>query len=174
VLVELEDPATQLFTKNAQPTAELTQAITQVGTWRTFITRKAAEVFRRVDPLKKPLRRNKIIVKYVLVIGRTTAFQADQRKVDAFDELQQNCRVLTYDSLIHAYERKPNPILDVISHAKEKFTFKHRHRPDTDLFSWLTPNDFELSPADIAHYKGRVTTSIGGYKANVWLSIANT
>ena len=163
VLVELEDPATQLFTKSAQPTAELTQAIAQVGTWRTFVARNSSEVFRRIEPLKRPLEWNQIVAQYALIIGRTTEFQADQRKIDAFRELQHNFRVLTYDSLLHAYQRKPNPVLDVIRQTKEKFTFKYRHRVDSNLFSWLTPNDFELSDEDIVHYKGR------GYDIDSWL-----
>ena len=163
VFVELEDPAKQLFTKNAVPTAELTAAIQQVNTWRTFVKKNAAEVFRRIAPLKKPLQWNKLLFRYALVIGRTGEFRADQKKVDAFEELgRDDFRVLTYDSLISAYKNKPNPRLNVIVQTREKFAFKYRHSEDTDLFTWLSPNDFELTADEGAHYKAH------GYDIDAW------
>ena len=165
VLVELEHPSKKIFTKNGVTSAEFNAAIHQVNTWRTFVKRNAGEVIRKIDPLRKPLVRNKIFFKYVLVIGRTTEFQGDQMKVDAFEELQRDdLRILTYDSLIHAYQKKSNELLDVISQKGGKFAFKRRHRDEVDIFSWLTSNDFHLEAEDITYYKNL------GYDMDRWLT----
>ncbi len=165
VLVELEHPSKKIFTGKGATSAEFNKAKHQVTTWRTFVKRNANEVIRKIDPLRKPLVENKVLFKYVLVIGRTAEFQGDQVKVDAFEELQgDDFRVLTYDSLIHAYQKRPNELLDVISQKGGKFSFKRRHRDDVNIFAWLTPNDFDLGAKDITYYKSH------GYDIDSWLA----
>jgi hypothetical protein len=165
VLVELEHPGKKLFTNSAIQSAPLTAAIAQVRTWRTFISQHALEVVRKLDPIRKPLSQNRVRFKYVLVIGRTEEFKADQAKVNAFAELQEaDFRVLTYDSFIHAYEQKPGTELDVLSQRGQKYGFKVRNRADTDVFSWLSCNDLELTPNDVDELRGL------GYEIDAWLS----
>ena len=164
VLVELEHPTKQLFTREGKASAQLNAAIHQVRTWRTLVKRRQSEMVARFDPLRKPLTRNKVLFKYVLVIGRTTEFQADQAKVDAFEELQQDdFRVVTYDSLLSNYKHRPNAVLDVLSQKGQKFTFKKRHRDDTRIFTWLSSNDIHLESAEVEHFKSM------GYDMDRWL-----
>jgi hypothetical protein len=164
VLVEIEQPGKKLFTQAGIQTADFTAAINQVNTWRRFVERNPAEVARRIAPLKKPLPHNKLIVKYVLIYGRSNDFKNNQEKIDAFQEVQRDdFIVLTYDSLVHSYEKAPNPTLDVVRQKKEKFEFKYRHRPDTSIFAWLSHNDFDLSEPFAGYYRSR------GYDIDSWL-----
>lgn len=165
VFVELEHPAKQLFTKDGKASAALNAAIHQVRTWRTFVKRNSAEIVRRIDPLRKPLGKNKVSFKYMLLVGRTIEFQTDQAKVDAFEELQQDdFRILTYDSLLHRYQDRPNPSLNVLSQKGQKFGFKKRHRDNTLMFAWFGPNDIHLENEDIEYYKSQ------GYDMDKWLN----
>lgn len=164
ILVELEHPGKQLFTKAGIPTADLTSAISQVNSWRAFIEKHAGEVIRKIAPLRKPLTENRVRFKYVLVIGRTIAFEKNQIAVDALAQLQRDdFKILTYDSLIHAYQTKPSLTLDVLSQKGQKFAFKHRHRTATHIFSWLNSNDVHLEAEDVAFYKSH------GYDMDAWL-----
>jgi hypothetical protein len=164
VLVELEHPNKPLFKKTPVPTAQLTAAIAQVDSWRTFVEKNPAILAQKIAPLKKPLTQNKLKVKYALVIGRTNEFAAAQAKLDALDNLQRDdFKVLTYDSLFHAFEHKANPVLDVLKQKEQKFTFKHHHRNETAIFGWLSPNEIHLESADIDYYKGE------GYDMDSWL-----
>lgn len=165
VLVELEHPRKRLFNKSALPSADLTAAIGQVNDWRNYIERNPSAIEKKTAPLRKPLGGNKIKFKYALVIGRTQEIQADQRKLDAFEGLQRDdFRVLTYDSLVSAFQFRPKQVLDVMSQRGQKFSFKYKHLENTSLFSWLSPNEIELSPDDVAHYKAL------GYDMDQWLA----
>lgn len=163
VLVELEHPSKSILTKAGVASADLTAAIHQVNTWRTHVTRNLHDVIRRIAPLRKPMSHTKVFVKYALVIGRSKDFEGNHAKTDAFEGLQRDdLAILTYDSLVHAYQKSPNTKLDVVCHKKEKFGFKHRHRTTTDVFSWLTNNDIALEEDDIAYYKNH------GYDIDQW------
>ncbi len=164
VLVEIEHPSKRLFGKRAIPSAELTAAISQVNDWRTFIERNPSIIEQKISPLKKPLAGNKMKVRYALVIGRTKEFEKNQEKMDAFEGLQrEDFKVLTYDSLVSAYQVRQNQLLDVMSQKGQKFSFKYRHRSDTLVFSWLSPNEIHIEPNDIEYYKGL------GYDIDRWL-----
>ncbi len=154
VLVELERPTEQLFTKSTKLSCKLTDSIAQVKAWMAFVKKNPAIIDQKIRPLKKPLEDNLLWVKYALIIGRTTEYARDQDKVDSI-ALEENpdFKIMTYDSLLNSLKAGQGIELDVLRQVRSKFSFKYHHRKDTSIFAWLSPNELRLSDSDKKYYK---------------------
>jgi hypothetical protein len=83
VLVEIEDPAKQWFTKDGQPTAEFTQAQDQLREWRSWFNSSGnQQVFIDTYDLPTDWRRLAFRPLYRLVYGRTHEFGRHGRHAD--------------------------------------------------------------------------------------------
>ncbi|AVH45538.1 Shedu anti-phage system protein SduA domain-containing protein [Agrobacterium tumefaciens] len=76
VLIEIESPSKRMFRKDGQPTAEFTQAQTQLLQWKSWLSEPANQLifrnhFRPVD--EHPWR--KLKPQYVLIYGRRSEFE---------------------------------------------------------------------------------------------------
>lgn len=102
VFIEIESPKKQWFTCNGQPTAELTQAASQITSWKTWfddpINIQAFERDYRVRDYP-PLINRHFRQEYILVIGRRDDI-TDLSSVSMRSNLQrENETWMTYDRL---------------------------------------------------------------------------
>lgn len=152
VFVELENQHKKLFRKDNRkqitPTAEFTNAISQIDTWKDFINRNENETLRRLAPIRTPMPGNRCEFKFVLIIGRDSQLRNSQGMRDRLATFERDdLAIHTYDYLLRYFrengQRKYPP--NIITLSKNKFTFKMLHsRPDS-LFSFVRPEDFYLS-----------------------------
>jgi hypothetical protein len=188
VLVEIERPDKALF-KESAPYAtehhELTAALAQVRTWAEFVERNREEILRRLRPWMRPLERNPVEFRYLLVIGRDRQLMLHQAMRDRWAALGGEGMLLaTWDTLQRHYRRQrdrdgywrakldkllvgpgdspeslradadrgepplewlPQHRPNIVSLARDKYTFKYLHREPESLFAWVGPDEFTLS-----------------------------
>jgi hypothetical protein len=95
LLVELEHPAKQLFTKKGYQSADLTQSIGQIMDWYRYIEDNLSTV-------QKELNLHKITpnTKSLIVIGRRSTLDSSlQRKLAILSGQSPNIKIFTYDDL---------------------------------------------------------------------------
>src|ERR1043166_2416161 len=77
VLIEIEDPKKHWFTKKGRPTADLTQAIDQLTSWRRWFEQpENLLVFEKMYELTAFLADKRVQPQFVLVYGRRSEFKA--------------------------------------------------------------------------------------------------
>src|SRR3546814_17254194 len=94
VLGELEDSSKRIFkdsSKNDAFTVDFSDAVAQIDVWRDHVSQHLDQVREKLHPLMVPpqMARNKLSVRYVLVIGRSADFEHDEAS---------RLRVATYGS----------------------------------------------------------------------------
>lgn len=150
VLVELENPNKRLFTKNPKQvttTAEFNSALAQIQEWKEFVSDNLHEVIRRLGPLLGRVMASDypVYVKYVLVIGRRHEIENHNGRRRRLATLNTDeLKVLTYDSLISAYEEGPKFKKNILSLTKGKYRFKYLLEP-SGIFARLLPQHLELT-----------------------------
>lgn len=150
VLVEFEQPDKPIFkttTKQAQATQQFNGALDQVRGWRTFLEANKDEVLRRLEPLRRPLGRNPVYFKYLLVIGRSANKNLTPARMAYLERLRQESglEVLTYDSLIGYYLNWGGSKKNILRLAGTQYEFKHMYVPPCTMFSHVGPDVFALS-----------------------------
>src|SRR3546814_7873563 len=106
VLVELEDSSKCMFkdsSKNDAFTVDFSDAVAQIDVWRYHVSQHLDQVREKLHPLMFPphMARNKLSVRYVLVIGRSAEFGHDEarRLRLANYGAERNLRIMTYDTI---------------------------------------------------------------------------
>ena len=150
VLVEFEQPDKAIFkatTKRVQVTQQFNEALDQMGDWQTFLEANKDEVLRRLEPLLRPLGRNPVYFKYVLVLGRSANKNLTPARMAYLERLRQqrDLEVLTYDSLISYYQHGGGAKKNVLRLAGTQYEFKHMNVPPHTMLSHVGPDVFALS-----------------------------
>lgn len=109
-LVEIEQPSMRLFTQSRQPSARLTQSISQVDSWLALAMRHRAAVLQGIDPSLNDVRS----VRGVVVAGRSAG--AD-RGLDQLYARGGAVEVMTYDHLVAAIR---NVVRDTIRQSSAR------------------------------------------------------
>lgn len=149
VLMELEHPKRRLFTnkpKQVTQSAELTSALSQIQSWGEFLRQNQDEVIRRLLPLiGRVVASRPISFKYVLVIGRSHEIENQQGRKARLATLNTDERsILTYDSLINAFNKGPKFKKNILALTKDKYRFKYLNEPGA-IFAYLSPENLELT-----------------------------
>lgn len=151
VLVELEHPNKKLFNENSKlitPTKDFTAAISQIHSWKDFILQNGNEIIRRLEPIRKPLQRNKCFFKYLLVIGRSDQISNNQALKNRLISLEDpDFRICTYDTLIENMEFGRPEKKNILRLTKDFYEFKYIHLEPFNMFSSLSPEDIHLTTA---------------------------
>lgn len=148
VLIELEDPNKRIFAKKGDNYVfhyNFNNAYDQITSWKAYIENNFESVTKKVNSLRKPLSRNSIRYKYVLVIGRNDEKNSEIKKRLIAQKSNDNIRVMTYDSLISTYQYGiPKPKI-ILSHWKEGYKIKYLNTYDTSLFAYVSPDFLKVS-----------------------------
>jgi hypothetical protein len=149
VFMELESPSKHIFTTNLKAprfSAEFNAALAQLQDWKLFVERHAAEVRDRLSVLLRPLPKNRLRFKFVLVYGRNAEFGSNQDRIDHFAELNsQDRKVLTYDSPLGTLRTRGATRKNILTVARRAFKLKYLNDLRTGLFTYLLPNELEVS-----------------------------
>src|SRR3546814_819012 len=130
VLVELEDSSKRIFkdsSKNDAFTVDFSDAVAQIDVWRDHVSQHLDQVREKLHPLMVPpqMARNKLSVRYVLVIGRSAEFEHDEarRLRLANYGAERNLRIMTYDTIrreVAAGHAKANAVLRANSRGRSE------------------------------------------------------
>jgi hypothetical protein len=153
VLIELEAPGKKIFTsdhKYLKETSELSSAKAQIATWKDFLSGNKDSLIQRLIPLLKPkpmILSGPIDIRYVLIYGRRTEFDTDDRRTRRYRSFTEgDTYFLTYDSVLTNLREIKNLFnLNVLRLAAQRYTFKYMHDLPTSMFGWLGPGEFFLS-----------------------------
>lgn len=169
VLIEIEDSKKNIFLKNNENikfSSEFNNAFDQVMEWKAYINDNKQEVLKKIEVLKKPLSRNMVKVKYVLIIGRNKEKDNSERKRRMFAEKSnEEIRVMTYDSLISHYIKSTSDLRKLIlAPWREGFRIKQiPNNIETDIFAYVKPEYLDLTKDNIEEFKKQ------DYQIDKWL-----
>ena len=168
VLVEIERPDISLFLSRAEqvtPTSEFGKRIAQVHEWKDEIGRSRDTLFRSLDSLRRPLERNALDVRYLLVIGRSVEPFQNQRQADRLVHIAgEDVQVSTFDSLLRHYVSGRAERKNVLSLKKGIVHFKHLHVPPTSMFAHLYPHELSITVPQASRLRS------WGYDIPAWQS----
>lgn len=152
VLVELEDSSKKIFkdsSKNNAFTAEFSDAIAQIDVWRDYVGEHLDLVREKLRPLLVPpqMARNKISVRYLLVIGRSAEFEHDEarRLRLANYGAERDLRIITYDTIrreVLAGYAEPKAVLRANSRG---YLLQSAEAMPSSMFAYIAPSNLKLS-----------------------------
>jgi hypothetical protein len=148
VLVEIEKPCTQLFQADKRqitPHSDFTRCLSQIAAWRDAVERDADSVINRVAAIRRPLSRNNVDVKYVLVAGRSPGEHNDQRIPDRLRQLGGNdLQILTFDSLLRHYLDGRGQRKNIVTVERTGFRMKYLNTVPGAMFNYVFPHELTL------------------------------
>lgn len=112
ILIEIEDPTKLWFNMNHTPTAELTQALSQINDWRTWLSEPENQsIFRKEFLFEDKYANRPLRPHFLLIYGRAREFEPGVRHKDP-DALRkkrdglatERTSFMTFDSLRPVYE----------------------------------------------------------------------
>lgn len=149
VLIELEDSHKRIFTNNRKNTYfhnEFNHAYDQITSWKNYIEQNKESVLKKITKLKLPIRHTPIRVKYVLIIGRNSDKNTEEKTNMFAQKSNDEVKVMTYDSIISMYkysELSTNKM--ILSHWKEGFKIKYvPDNLDTSIFAFVKPEYLDI------------------------------
>jgi hypothetical protein len=153
VLVELEDSNKRIFkpsSKNVAFTAEFSDAVAQIDVWRDYTTSHMDRLREKLQPLMVPpqMFRNKLSVRYLLVIGRSSELEHDEKRRLRLANYghDRDLRVITYDTIAREFRSgggKPKAVLRANSRG---YRLQSTEAMPSLMFSHIMPEHLELSP----------------------------
>jgi hypothetical protein len=167
VLVEIEPPDVPLFRANKLRlirTADFNERIAQIEDWRDAVSLNGPQIIAGLDAIRKPLTRNPVHFRYVLIVGRDPIGREEEawRRIDQLNGF--DLRILTYDSLLRNYEERRGRRCNIIGLNKGKVRFKNLNvRPD-NMLAYMPPSDLLLTEDDKAKLR-RWKLSIAPFEA---------
>jgi hypothetical protein len=102
VLVEIESPRKRWFTRNEEPTHDLTQAVNQLAQWRAWLNKpENAAVFYESFEIPDYLRRYRSFrPEFVLIYGRRREFEERPQLAGLREQFERHGQVvMTFDRL---------------------------------------------------------------------------
>jgi len=151
VLVELERQDISFFLKDdktvLKTSAEFQKGINQINSWKELILQKPRYIPDQLEPFMRPLDKNPVNYKYVLITGRDSEIVNNKkgtRRLHTF-ATENNLSIHTYDSLIRWYEnhyqsRQPN----IFNSTQNYIKIKYLHSEPLGLFAYINKTDLKL------------------------------
>lgn len=150
--VELEKPEKKIFKESKGQigfTSEFNEAVSQIRSWKIFARSSSHSIKQRLLPLLKPsiMVGNEIEYCYVLVYGRNSEYQNNQKKRSTLSEFMssEGIKFYTYDSIISEIEASSPEKKNIMRLSKAGYSFKHLHCTPANLFAYMTSEEFTLS-----------------------------
>ena len=154
VLVELEDSSKRIFKKSSKNdgfTADFSDAIAQIDVWRDYISQHLEQVRDKLRPLLVPIQmaRNKLSVRYVLIIGRSTEFEHDEARTLRLANYgaDRNLRIMTYDTIRREVEAGYAKSKAVLRANSRGYVLQSVEAMPSNTFCYIRPSELELTPS---------------------------
>jgi hypothetical protein len=171
VLVELEDSKKKIFTndrENIYFSAEFNHAYDQITSWMAYVEENKTNILKQLEKIRVPLEQNPVKFRYVLIFGRNQEKNNSERRRKMLSQKNtDNIKVLTYDSLISAYQSLPYVQKKIILTPWREKGFKVKVVPNelhTNIFSYIYPEYLSVSSDNID------ILSRQGYRIEAWLN----
>lgn len=173
VLVELENPHKTIFKVDlTKPefTAEFNNAVDQVLSWKVYIDENKPQVLKQLEKIRVPLEDNKVVFKYVLVIGRNSQVENFEKRRRMFAEKKNSDDIwlMTYDSIINSNYLRGKEHIILSPKGEQGFLIKylptHSEHIETSLFSYVSHDFLSLSQDQIDLLKK------DGYEMDEWIA----
>ena len=158
--IEIENPKKPIFKSNGEFFAEYNSAKTQVKNWEAWFKNSEnkssfEQDIKKTMPLN--MRENPINHKFVLIYGRDSEIDCEQKKGLWLEEKNSdaNFYVMTWDSLF----KETHNQLNLAKFTKQRIHFIYcPNLPATDTFinNGLNPADFEMSKTTIEQMKQKL------------------
>ncbi|ODT78401.1 hypothetical protein ABS71_01925 [bacterium SCN 62-11] len=152
VLVEIERPYQQIFTKvrPPQPTEKMTKGLAQISSWKTHMETGLEQVRNRLKPLLQPLGSNPIKVCYVLVIGRDSNDLTDAGRGWLRNQTSPDFKIYSYMSLVRYFliRGKNSFPANVIRLDKHAFRFLKIGSAPMDHLYFAQPDELTFTSDD--------------------------
>jgi len=148
VLIELEHPASRFFngkTNDFHP--DFLKAVQQIDKWRAWLLRlenRATFADNTLGPIRKPLGRNPVYMKFVLVHGRRAEYRNnEQRRALIAAKEADDFKIMTFDSLAENLQSKHD--LYVAARRNEYIDVLSDVFLDESMFAWMQPEQIRIS-----------------------------
>lgn len=110
------------------------------------MNKNGAEVIRRLEPIRKPLQRNRFSFKYLLIIGRGVQKSKSQSLRDRLVTLEDSdFNICTYDSLISHLEFNRAEKKNILRLTKNYYEFKYLSKKPFNMLAFLSPDDIHIN-----------------------------
>ena len=146
VLVEIERPDKKFFRRSTlRLHSDFTAAIEQVSNWRSFLTGNLAGFVRETLGLVTtfPQRDDPVDVRFVLVHGRRSEYESNQKRRDKIAAQPPNdLRIMSFDNLVE--ERAPRGELYLAVRKNEYIDIASDRFLSEDPFVHLDPENIRI------------------------------
>ena len=153
VLVELEDSSKRIFkpsSKNVAFTAEFSDAVAQIDVWRDYKTNHMDHLREKLRPLMVPpqMFRNKLSVRYLLVIGLSAELEHDEKRRLRLANYghDRDLRIITYDTIAREFRSSGGKAKAVLRANSRGYRLQSTEAMPSLMFSHILPEHLELSP----------------------------
>lgn len=149
VLIELEPSTKTIFNdnkKNINFSAEFNNSYDQILSWRVYLHSHAEDIKERLSLLMGHMIQNPISFEYLLVIGRDSELNSNEKKNMFAQKNRDGIRVFNYDSLMRWYLANRRIFKNVLSKTKHGFELKEYYA-DTALFAYINSNNLFFNNA---------------------------
>lgn len=143
VLIEIEKPHSKYFKKDSNDFhTDFISSYDQIIQWRAWFKNSgnyAGFINGTLGSMREPMGQNECHIKYVLVHGRRHEFENNitrRNKIKAME--QDDFKILSYDSLLEALDRKYP--LYVCARKNERVDFLSKKYVSDGVFSYFAPS----------------------------------
>lgn len=148
VLVEIERPGRSFFKDNTNVFhPRFDAALQQINSWRGWLLNDANRINlcdAILTPIRKPLERNPVFLKFVLVYGRRSEYAGnDIRRRLISSQERDDFKILTFDSLAENLEGKND--LYIAARRNEYIDVLSDTFLSESMFSWMQPEHIRIS-----------------------------
>lgn len=171
VMMEIEDPKKRIFTNDIENVyfhSDFSHARDQIKSWKTYIAKNRESVLKKIDKIRIPLNENEVRFKYVLVYGRNSEKDNSEKRRAMFaQELTDDTRIMTYDSLISMCKKLPYNSEKIILCPWKEQGYKIKLLPneiETPIFAYIKPEFLKIEKNDIEKLKSQ------DYQMDEWYS----
>ncbi len=166
VLMELEASNKKIFTasnKNINFTAEFNNAYDQILSWRAYLEQNSLEFKKKFEHLMFHMYPNSLSFKFVLVIGRSSEINTQERQNLFLQKNKDGVIVMTYDSLLRTYAGAKRHYKNILVKVKNGFELRrYDSNVQSTLFSYVKHGNFFFDSTT----RGKLITD--GYDIDSW------
>lgn len=150
ILVELEKHDIK-FTNSSRTVLETSAAfnkgISQINSWKEFIRENPDYLPKKLEPLMRPLVKNPVNYKYVLIAGRDKEINGNKKLKNRLNTHYKEDDIIfhTYDSLLRWYQKGVLSVPNILTCTSNYLEIKELHSEPYGLFSYITKHELKLS-----------------------------
>lgn len=149
VFIEIENQHKKIFNKNKENihfSWDFNHAFDQISSWRSYIDKNRESVLKKIEILKKPLEKNRVNFKYILVLWRNDEKKLEKQQEIFTNRTNNDTRIITYDTIINSVNyNKSNNRHILLSEWKSWYKIKELDSLNTSIFAYINSSYLKLT-----------------------------